>query len=233
MIWPEKFAPGMAKQLQRFHNSLTDGMPRCGWKLGINVPEVRQKLAIPHPAVGWLDGRRLFFTGSEIPFQPESKVYAEPEVAIRIAAPVPAGSSPQDARDLIDAVHPALELVDYSKPGATFDEVLEFCMFHDATVLGPPSSLKTASELGRDWPILRVAGGTDHSPRGDLVPEDFGELIAFVASYLGAFGQSLLSGEIVLSGSYIPRAAAISPGEEVIGEFGPVGRVSVKLLPRE
>ena len=62
----ERYAPGMKTQLDRFHAALADGMPRLGWKVGINVPEVLGHLKLTHSGIGWLDGRKLLATGAEI-----------------------------------------------------------------------------------------------------------------------------------------------------------------------
>ena len=48
-ISADRFAPGMARQLDRFRAALADGMPRLSWKIGINVPEVLRRLDLPHP----------------------------------------------------------------------------------------------------------------------------------------------------------------------------------------
>jgi 2-keto-4-pentenoate hydratase len=65
--------------------------------------------------------------------------------------------------------------------------------------------------------------------RVDLVSSDLAELVAFVAAYLAAFGHTLDRGDLVLSGSYTPKAVAPAPGEGASAEFGPLGTVSVRL----
>lgn len=219
----------MARQLARLREALAGGMPRRGWKIGINVPEVLRRLHLPHPGVGWIDGRRVFGAGAELALRPGSRLHVEPEVAIRVARAVPAGCPPESARKCIDAAHPALEIVDYARPGAGLDDVVAHCMFHDATVLGPPGRLEDARGLGYDRPVLRVGDRRSDAPRPDLVPPDPGRLVAFVADYLAAFDQSLEAGDLVLSGSYTAAALPLVAGEEVTAEFGPLGAVSASV----
>jgi len=226
---PVRFAPGMARQLVRLREALADGMPRRGWKIGINVPEVRRQLDLPHSVVGWIDGRRVFSTGAVLAPSGEARLLVEPELAVSLAALVPAGCSPASARSLIADVRPALEIVDYAKPTSGLDDLVAQCMFHDATVLGPSASLDAARDLGSAYPVLRVGGRSSDPPRGDLVPADPGELVAFVASYLAAFGESLEPGDLVLSGSYTARAVEIHAGEEAVAEFGDLGSVSARV----
>lgn len=226
---PARFAPGMERQLERFRQALDGGMPRRGWKIGINVPEVIRGLRLPHSGVGWLDGRRVFDSGAVIDAPAEARLHVEPEVAVRLSGGVAAGSDADTARACIDAVHPALEVLDYGRAGSGLDAVVAHCMFHDAAVLGPPGSLEAARKLGREWPRLRVGSRASDPPRDDLVPSDLGELVAFVASFLAAFDQELAAGDLVLTGSYTPTAAPIAPGEEAVAEFGPLGTVSARI----
>lgn len=225
-IAPERFAPAMARQLERFGEALAEGMPRRGWKVGINVPEMLRQLDLPHPGVGWLDGRRVYPAGAELHPDSDARLHVEPEVAIVLSRAVSSRFSAEAARDCIAAVHPALEIVDYGKPSSGLEDVIAHCMFHDATILGPRASLEAARDLGHGLPILRVGTRSCEPPRSDLVPSDLGELVAFVAGFLAAFGQSLEPGDTVLSGSYVARAPAIAAGEEAVAGFGPLGTVS-------
>jgi len=227
MVAPERFAPGMARQLERLREALANGMPRRGWKVGINVPEVLSRLDLPHPGVGWLDGRRVFPAGATLELRSGAPLHVEPEVAVCLSQAVPPRCSASIARSYIASVHPALEIVDYGKPNSGLDDVVAHCMFHDATVLGPPAPLEAARDLGHRWPLLRVGLGRSDPPRSDLVPPDFGELVAFVAAYLAAFGQSLETGDLLLSGSYIAEAASLEAEQKATANFGDLGSVSV------
>jgi 2-keto-4-pentenoate hydratase len=220
----------MARQLERFRAARAAGMPRAGWKVGINVPEVLRRLDLPHPGVGWLDGRRVFGDAVELPARADARLHAEPEVAIRLARAVPAGCEVELARQCIGAVHPALEIVSYAKPTAGLDDAIAHCMFHDATILGAPAPPDAARGLGDPWPVLRVGDRPADPPRADLVRSDLGELVAFVAAYLAAFGESLEAGDLVLSGSFTASAAALAAGHEVAADFGPLGRVCARAI---
>jgi 2-keto-4-pentenoate hydratase len=79
----------MARQLERFRAALASGMPRRGWKIGINVPEVLRRLDLTHPGVGWIDGRRVFADGVELAARADARLHAEPELALAIARAVP------------------------------------------------------------------------------------------------------------------------------------------------
>ena len=54
MIEPQRFETGMARQLERFREALTRGMPRRGWKLAIRVAH-----AVPSGAFSTSDQRSV------------------------------------------------------------------------------------------------------------------------------------------------------------------------------
>jgi 2-keto-4-pentenoate hydratase len=226
---PTQYAEGMKLQLTRLAAAQAKGMPRRGWKIGINVPEVLKQLSLPHPGLGWLDGNRIFDSGSMFEAPPESQLHLEPEVAIRISSRVAKDSSAASARSCIAAIHPALEIVNYAKPKAGLTDVVSHSMFHEATVLGDPVPITAARELGSTWPRLSISGQEPARPRADLVPADLGELVAFAADFLAAFGQSLNEGDLLLSGAYLPRALGIAAGESAIAEYGEMGAVSMRV----
>jgi len=229
MVDPEKFNPGMALQLARFQEALAEGMPRRGWKVGINVPEVLRDLELPHPGVGWLNGARILPSGAVLEAPVDTRLHVEPEIAVCVSQRVPAGCSHEVAWKCVSTPYPALEVVNYAKPSSGLTDVVGHSMFHEAVVLGPPAAPQIAQELGSRWPRLRVGNNLADSPRDDLVSADLGQLVAFVSSFLFAFGQSLESGDLLLSGSYTAKALSISPGDEALAEFGPLGTVSVRV----
>ena len=228
-IEPEQFIPGMTVQLQQLAAAQATGMPRRGWKIGINVPEILKQLSLPHPGIGWLNGLQVYSSNAVFKAPPESQLHVEPEVALLISGPVAAGSSATAARARIAAVHPALEIVNYSKPKSGLDDVVAHSMFHEATILGDPVTLEEAQELGSTWPRLKIAAGESLLPRSDLVPTDLGELVAFAADFLAAFGQSLDEGDLLLSGAFIAQAPRISAGDTAVAEFGLMGSASVQI----
>jgi 2-keto-4-pentenoate hydratase len=154
----------------------------------------------------------------------------EPEVAIRLAVAVAPGSSSETARGCIGALHPALEIVNYARPGSGLDDLIAHSMFHEGAVLGAACSLDAARGLGRDLPVLRVGSRSAGPPRHDLVPADFGDVVAFAAEFLAAFDVQLEPGDLILSGSYTERAVPMTAGEAAAADFGPLGSVSVTVV---
>jgi 2-keto-4-pentenoate hydratase len=221
-----RYAPGMNAQLAAMDDA---GMARCGWKVGINVPEVLAQLGLCHSAVGWLNGQRRYRSGDLVPSLPGSKLHVEPELCLKLSHDVRSAMAPGEAFRCIDAVAPALELVDYALPRGGLDEIVAHSMFHHGFVLGGWRSPDAAADLGSRWPTLEVAGVAAPPPRSDLVPRSLEEIVLFVASFLEAFGRSPLAGDLILSGSYLPTAIEIRPGGGVHADYGPLGDVGCRV----
>lgn len=232
MIQPEKFSAGMTRQLERFHEALASGMPRRGWKMAINVPEILAHLSLPHSGLGWIDGSRVFESGAVYAPEgeaPESaRLLVEPEIAIRLSRSLPPEPTRDFARESIESIAPALEIVNLTNPASELGDVIASCMFHEATILGAPAPLSALDglDLGGQWPLLRSQENQAEAPRADLVPVDLAELVAFAAAYLAAFGESLEAGDLILSGSFTAKALPVAAGEEAIASFGTLGEVS-------
>lgn len=218
------YADGLDEQMALLRTRLDAGMPRLGWKLGINVPEVQHKLGLAHPLVGWLDGDRLFRSGATVPVAQGSRIFVEPELCLRIARPVSAIADRDAARLAVDAIAPAVELVDYARRAYTLTDIVRGSMFHSATVLGawqpPRDDLNIASSVS-----LRVDAVQSELARADLVPTQLADLVVLVAALLAEAGEKLLPGDHVISGSFTAKAVPLAPGQNVEATLGLFGEV--------
>lgn len=219
-------ARGLSAQRDALRRALAEGMPRLGWKVGLNVPEVQARLGLAGSVVGWLDGRQLLASGAEHAPRPGSRLHVEAELALRLGAAVAADAPAETARRAIREVSPALELVDYALPRAGLEAIVAHSMFHAATVLGPPSPRPETPPAG--FPRVLLGGELRAAPEAGWVPQDLGVLVAFVARRLGELGEALRAGDLVLSGSYT-RPLPVAAGDRVSAEFGALGSVSVAL----
>jgi 2-keto-4-pentenoate hydratase len=223
----ERYRNGMDAQLAALDDALEGGMPRAGWKVGINVPEVLEALGLRHPGIGWLSGHDVHRSGDTIRIAADRRLHVEPEVCLRVRDRISPELSPTEALSRVSGAAPALELVDYAKPAGDLDRVVSHSMFHAGLVVGRWQPVELTSGLGRGLPRLSVPGEPVQQPRSDLVPGDLGRLLLFVSEFLAAFGWSLEPGDRVLSGSYTARAVPLSPGSTVDADFGPLGRMTL------
>ncbi len=219
----------MIRQLAALEVALSSHMPRRGWKIAINTPEVLSSLGLHHPCLGWLDGHRLYRTGDTVSAEDGQRLHAEPELCILLADSVSPQLAPAEALARIRSVAPAIELVDYGQPAADLDAVVSMSAFHAGFVVGEWQPAELASRLGHGFPVLTVPGEVSPTPRSDLVPAHLGELVRFVALFLQAYGWTLEAGDLILSGSYAAEAVVLHPGSSATADFGLLGSVHAQI----
>jgi len=228
MATADQLKLGMAGQLARLEGALRGGMPRAGWKVGLNFPEVRAAVGVSEIVVGWIDGGRVLRSGAALPMAPDAKLHVEAEVCLRIAHAIPADAGPDAAWQGIDVMAPALEVVDYARSSSNLAAMVTHCLFHEATVLGAQTGARVYPELGTRQPEVTLNGAPIGPPRSDTVPAELGELVATVARMLGVHGQALQPGDLLLCGSYT-NPVAVAAGDVVTADFGALGTVELRV----
>jgi len=204
-------------------------MPRIGWKIGASDPAAQERMGITGPLLGWLDGRRVL--ALDEPYRPPAgaRPLLEAEVAVRLSRDVPAGASREEAAQAIAAVAPAFEFVDATKPTTPLEEMLAHDVLHEGVMFGTDASPELALGIGAaGLPKVSVSG----EPRGEgaagRVPDDLAESVMFAATVLGRYGEQLIAGDRIICGTYIVPFQ-IAAGDEVDADFGPLGRLRVRV----
>jgi 2-oxo-3-hexenedioate decarboxylase len=212
------------QQLQCLDARLAAGMPRLGWKVGINVPEVQRKLGLTHALVGWLDGERCYASGDAVPVPTQAKLHVEVELCVRLGSAPDPHADEASLLSAVDAIAPALELVDYAIPAADLAGVVRSSMFHHGCVVGrwqqPRADIAIASAV-----TLRVDDVRAEAARPELVPGQLAELVRLVALQLSAAGRSLQAGDRILSGCFVSKALPLRAGQTAVAELGAFGEV--------
>jgi 2-keto-4-pentenoate hydratase len=90
MATADQLRLGMAGQLARLEGALRAGMPRAGWKVGLNFPEVRKAIGISEIVVAWIDGGRVLRSGASMAVPKDARLHVEAEVCLRVAHAIPA-----------------------------------------------------------------------------------------------------------------------------------------------
>ena len=75
---------------------------------------------------------------------------------------------------------------------------------------------------------MTLNGTVTGAPRSDTVPTDLGEVVATVARLLGAVGQELEPGDLILCGSYT-NPLPVAAGDMVSVDFGTLGTVELRV----
>ena len=213
---------GMERQLELRRSALRDGARPLGWKLGLGTPAAMEKLGTAAPLVGFLTDRSLLDTGAECSVGDWGKPIAEPEVAIHVAADVPAGADRATAAAAIGALGPAVELVDIGD-ASDVEEILACDIFHRQVLLGP------ADARERDGLRAEIRLGSADPRTVDDPFELTGDppkVVAHVATHLAAFGETLRAGDVIIAGSIVP-ALPVAPGDRLRYRLAPLPELAV------
>jgi 2-keto-4-pentenoate hydratase len=224
----ERIANGMRDQLALRDERLRGGERQIGWKLGFGAPAARAKLGIDRPLVGFLMDSGLLADGAEVPVGPWTKPMLEPEIAVQIARDVAPGASCDDVRAAIGGLSAAIELADLDPPPKDVRAILAGNIFHRRFLLGPVDRERsTGAGIGGRVVIdgEEVAATDDPAAlTGELV-----EIVRQTAELLGACGEQLRAGEVVITGSATPPQP-VAAGQRVMVEIDPLGALTVGLI---
>ena len=208
---------GMERQLDLRRRLLADGARPIGWKLGLGTPAAMEQHGTSAPLVGFLTDRTLREPGDVIDIAGWGKPTAEPEIAVHVAADVPAGAGRAAIAAAIGGLGVAVELVDIG--GGEVEEILAGDVFQRHVVLGPASGGVEAADLHGE-----IAHGDELIVVDDvlaLVPAPV-DAVAHLVEHLAAFGESVRAGEVLITGSIVP-ALAVAPGDRLGYRLDPLG----------
>ena len=216
---------GMRRQAE-LRREQTDGAALIGWKAGLNAPGPQEKLGLTRPLVGFLTDRTLVRSGATVSLAGWGNPTLEPEIAMRLGRDVPGGAARDEVAAAVDALAPAIELVDLSGPTDDVEEMLATNIFHRAVVLGDWDEGRAGA--GLDGIALDVAGHDVERADPTAVLGDLVEVVRGVADALADAGETLRAGQVVICGSVV-AAFGVEPGEHVRCSFSALGDVEVAL----
>ena len=213
---------GLERQLATWRDTIARGAGRLGWKIGLNVPDVQQKLGLSAPVIGFLTTATRVESGGTASVAGLEQPLIEPEVAVALRRPVEAGVEPDEALAAIRSLGPAIELVDIPAPPDDAEEAVAGNVFHRGVVLG--EHREDAAVNGVEA-IVRVNGEERQTAPAQV---DLAATIGLVGDLLGSVGELLEAGDVIICGSLTPPVP-VEAGDRVEVELGPLGAVALEL----
>jgi 2-keto-4-pentenoate hydratase len=215
---------GLLAQLTGRHRRIEDGETSLGWKLGMGVPAAMERLGTSAPLVGYLLGSGRVESGGVVDISAWANPRLEPEIAVHMGADLPGDASRADAEAAIAGLGVAIELVDIDPDLSDPEAILAANIFQRHVLLGEPRSGVRASSVS----AVASKNGAEAARADDATAAtgDPIDLVLHVATTLGALGETLRAGEVVICGSVVP-ALEIAPGDQVEVDLEPLGSLSV------
>lgn len=221
----EELAEGMARQRDAIAAALYDGARRLGWKVGMNAPAAQQAFGLDAPVAAMLTDATLLADGATVSLDGWETPIVEAEIAARLGRDVPGDATREEAMAAVDALAPAIELVDLGAARPGVGDILAGSIFHRGVLLGAWDE----GRAGLDLDGVRVTVRGCENDVADADPQavaDLGETLRHTAWFVAAAGDGLRAGDVVILGAMVPVARA-EPGQRVTLDLGPLGTVGV------
>jgi 2-keto-4-pentenoate hydratase len=212
---PPRLESALAAQFERRRRLLRSGAAHIGWKLGVGD---RERIA-GEIAVGHLTSATRLDPDATYRAQTGADLHADAELALELGRDLDAEVEPEVAIASVAGYGVALEIVDLG--GAEDPEdVVAANVFHRAVAFGPfrPRSPDRAEAS------LEVEGRVLDSGR---VSADVGGRLVAAARLLGALGEGLQRGDLIITGSMVQ--IPVTAGDRVVAEIATLGRVGVTI----
>ena len=229
---PETRAEGYAIQA---HLEGVSASPLYGWKIAATSADGQRHIGVDGPMAGRILAERAHDDGATVPFGANRMAVAEAEFAFRMARDLPSRPTPYDVDEVLAAVaalHPAIEL-----PDSRFDDfataggpqlIADNACAHEF-VLGPAAPDDWRShDLAAHAVAGAVAGKLERDGVGANVLGDPRAALTWLANELSSLGLTLKAGQVVTTGTCL-TPMPIAAGDAVSADFGPLGKVALRL----
>lgn len=228
-VWDDpRIRSGLSEQFAERTRRLASGERSVGWKVAFGSPQAMEQLGLEAPLVGFMSDRTRLESGSVVSVDAWTKPAFEAEIAIYLGADVPSGASEDVARAAIIGLGPAIEVADMDRPPAELDVVLANDIYHRAVILGPFDRSRAGGDpTGVEARVLCDGEQVAKQTNPTVAPGRILDLTRHVADLVGAFGETLRSGEVIISGSVTPILFP-EAGQEFVADFGDLGQLSAR-----
>ena len=227
---PTTLAEGVAAQVALA--GLVGASTPAGFKIGATAAAMQRYLGLEGPAAGFMSDSSLHGTGSTLAWDRFFRPGAECEIAVQLGRDLPGPCSASQARDAVELVMPAIEIVEnryadlalFGAAALVADQV-----FHSAAILGEPTAW-AEMDLAAIRGVLSVDGVARGEGFGrDLLGGPFEALAWLAGSEEAAAFGGLRAGQIVMLGSVCTPVWLDAPGRVEI-TFDGMNPVRVDLM---
>nr|WP_295836949.1 fumarylacetoacetate hydrolase family protein [uncultured Azospirillum sp.] len=218
-------AAGYAVQRLSIQRRLNRGERRIGIKMGLTSRAKMRQVGVAEVIWGRLTDAMRIEEGGEIALVGRVHPRVEPEIAFLLKKPLCGRVSPAEALAAVEAVAPAMEIIDsrYRDFKFNFADVVADNASSSGLILGAPRPAGTdIANLGM---VMRFAGQpVQVGSSSAILGHPLRSLVA--AARLVAVAEETLSpGDIVLAGA-ATEAVALRPGQHVRTDIQGLGSVS-------
>ncbi len=206
----------------------------AGYKIALTSEAMQRMVGVDQPLSGAIFGSRLMTAPIELRPSDFQHLGVECELAVRLAAPLPAGRGLHDrdsAGAAVGAIMPAFELVDdrhadYAQIDA--ESLVADNAWNAGAVLGPELADWRKFDFVESRGLLEINGQAHSEGKaGDALGHPL-DALAWLANALNRQGKALEAGMIVMTGSVV-RTVFPEPGDSLRFTLDGCGEARVSL----
>ncbi|MBS9720847.1 fumarylacetoacetate hydrolase family protein [Tianweitania sp. BSSL-BM11] len=202
-----------------------------GYKLAFNKQASFDYYGITEPCSAPVFANRILPSGSSLRLDSYRQLVIEPEIAAVLGEDLPTSAvTIEQAGNAISHYVAAFELLDV-RGAFDFDpsaaEAVAQGVYNVGAVLGK-TRLKPENLEISALPVSLILGGAEPMEARGAAPQDPVDAVCWLANHLGARGQGLKAGMIVLCGTHLPAQTIRQTGVLQL-DMGPLGRVELAL----
>jgi 2-keto-4-pentenoate hydratase len=209
------------------------GGEQIGWKIAATSANGQRHIGVSEPLGGRLFAKFCHPDGARLPAGKLHMRVAEAEFAFRMAKDLPPRATPYTTDEVMAAVgtlHLAIEVPDsryrdFARVGAPQLVADDSCACY--FVLGDEAAGWRKADLAAHHVVGHKNGAVAERGSGANVLGDPRIALAWLANDRAARGDGLKAGQIVTTGTCI-KPVVIAPGDQVVADFGALGRVRVQ-----
>ncbi|MFO1149965.1 MAG: hydratase [Alsobacter sp.] len=228
---PSTRAEGYAIQAQVERRSASS---LFGWKIAATSQAGQRHINVDGPLAGRILAEKVREPGATIPLSGTLMRVAEIEFAFRFGRDLPPRPTPYGVAEVLEAVaslHPAIEIpdsryTDFCAVGAAQLIADDACAH--LFMLGPASDAPWRQADLAAAPVSATLNGeeTRHG-KGANALGDPRVALAWIVNELSGLGLTMQAGQVVTTGTCVVPVE-VAPGDEVRGDWGPYGTLSVR-----
>ncbi|TGQ66818.1 hydratase [Mesorhizobium sp. M00.F.Ca.ET.186.01.1.1] len=210
--------------------------PLFGWKIAATSLAGQKHINVDGPMAGRLLAEKAVEVGGTVSLATSKMRVAEIEFAFRFGRELPPRPARYEIAEVMDAVatlHPAIEI-----PDSRYDD---FCAVGAPQLIADNACANLfviGEAVAEDWrgvnlaehPVTAfVSGKSQHHGTGAAVLGDPRIALTWLVNELSGLGIAAQPGQIVITGTCVTPIAVVA-GDEVVGDLGRFGRVSVRFV---
>jgi 2-keto-4-pentenoate hydratase len=209
---------GLRAQFELLDRKRSAGEELVGWKVGLNAAPVQEHLGIARPVLGHLTTASLIESGAAHSVAGGVRVGVEPEVAIHLGA----GAA-------IEALGPAIEIVDLDPAATGLEAILAGNVFHRGVVLGAPAGGVEPRDLATLTASVTKNGALAERARFADTGDEPEDVVALIAERLALVGEAPREGQVIIAGTLTP-IVFVDAGDVIEVDLGPLGALGLSLV---